>query len=229
MKYIYTCFTCAFPMAMDESEVPKKCPSCSAPESQYLVEPWNGSIEKRRIHVNPPEPDPNRDKYDVSYHHPKHFAAKTRHGRVRRFVMHYDDAKTTKGFFSDVFDWDIIPVECDKDNEDPLMFCATGPGFPNWEPKFPSFGYGFLKSRKGDDTGSSPRFVVEVDSIDDILSKVDEYGGKVIKGKYEYDGNQYAVLEDSEGNPFYVWQTPDYVTFDEPESQNYYKWERKQY
>lgn len=226
MKYIYTCFKCGFPMAMDESEVPEFCPSCNAPKSQYLVEPWCGSIEKRRIHVDPPEPDPNWDKYDISYHHPKQFPAGTRHGRVRRFVMEYDDAKVTKDFYDQVFDWDIIPAECDQEKENPLMFCATGPGFPNWEPKFPSFGYGFLKPR-GAFGANYPRFVVEVDNIDALLPQVEGYGGKVLQGKFEMDGNLYALLEDSEGNPFYIWQTPDYVTFQEPESDNNYHWERK--
>ena len=77
-----------------------------------------------------------------------------------------------------------------------------------------------------DDTGVYPRFVVEVDNIDELLPKIEAYGGKIIKGKYEFDGKLYAVLQDSEGNPFYVWQTPDDVTFDEPESQNYYHWDR---
>ena len=101
------------------------------------------------------------------------------------------------------------------------------PGFANWEPKFPSFGYGLLKPQESDDTGAYPRFVVEVDNIDELLPKIEAYGGKVLKGKYEFDGKFYAVLEDREGNPFYVWQTPEDVTFDEPESQNYYHWDRK--
>ena len=226
MKYIYTCFKCGFPFAVDEADCPEYCPSCSGHKSQYLVEPWNGSIEARRIHVDPPEPDPNWDKYDVSYHHPKHFPAKTRHGRVRRFVVPYEDAELTKKFYAEVFDWDIIPVECDQEKAEPLMFAATGPGFANWEPKFPSFGYGFLKPKATDDTGKAPRFVVEVDNIDELLAKVEQYGGKILKGKYEVDGELYAVLEDSEGNPFYIWQTPPTVTFEEPESQNYYKWVR---
>lgn len=77
-----------------------------------------------------------------------------------------------------------------------------------------------------DDTGKAPRFVVEVDNIDELLTKVEQYGGKILKGKYEVDGELYAVLKDSEGNPFYIWLTPPTVTFEEPESQNYYKWVR---
>lgn len=217
MKKIYTCYTCAFPMAMEEDAVPDFCPSCSSPKSQYLVEPWNGSIENRRIHVDLPQPDPNWDKMKTSYHHPKHFTPKSRHGRIRRFVLPYDDLETTRKFFAESFDWDIVNTE-HADTERPLMFCATGPGRPNWEPRFPSFGYGVLKPRESYDTNCEPRFVLEVDSIEDTLKKVVEFGGKVLKGKYQVEGQAVAVIEDSEGNPAYIWQTPDTVTWDEPES-----------
>ena len=73
MKYIYTCFKCGFPMAVEEEDCPQFCPSCSAPKSQFLREPWCGSIEKRRIHVDPIGPDPDWPKYDIAYHHPKAF------------------------------------------------------------------------------------------------------------------------------------------------------------
>ena len=36
MKKIYTCFTCGFPFAMEESEAPAECPACGSPKSQYL-------------------------------------------------------------------------------------------------------------------------------------------------------------------------------------------------
>ena len=69
MKKIYTCYVCGFPFAVDESEVPELCPSCNSPKENYLVEPWNGSIEARRIHVDFPKPDPNWDPMNISYHH----------------------------------------------------------------------------------------------------------------------------------------------------------------
>lgn len=46
MKKIYTCFACGFPIAFEETEVPAHCPGCGAPRSQFLEEPWCGSIEK---------------------------------------------------------------------------------------------------------------------------------------------------------------------------------------
>ena len=49
MKKVYTCYACGFPMAFEETEVPASCPGCGAPRSQFLEEPWLGSIDKRRI------------------------------------------------------------------------------------------------------------------------------------------------------------------------------------
>jgi predicted enzyme related to lactoylglutathione lyase len=142
-------------------------------------------------------------------------------------VTYYDDLYKTREFYEKAFGWDTVPIECDQNALRPTLLCATGPGFPNWEPRFGSTGYGFLMPRENDPTGRQPRFMVEVDSIEDVLKKVGAYGGEVIRGAYVEDGKLYAVLADTEGNPFYVWQTPDDVTFREPESQVYYKWDRK--
>ena len=215
MKYIYTCFKCGFPMALEEEECPEFCPSCSAPKSQYLREPWCGSIEKRRIHVDPMGPDPDWPKYDIAYHHPKAFPRGTRHGQVRRFITYYDDFRKTREFYEKVFGWDTVPIECDKDKERPTLLCATGPGFPNWEPRFGSTGYGFLRARENDPSGVHPRFMVEVDNAEKICAEVGACGGSVILAPFEEDGKTYAVLADTEGNPFVVWQTPADVTFRE--------------
>ena len=43
-----------------------------------------------------------------------------------------------------------------------------------------------------------------------------EFGGKVLKERFTFEGEQYALIEDSEGNPYYIWEIkdklPDYVT-----------------
>ena len=62
-------------------------------------------------------------------------------------------------------------------------------------------------------------YVIEVDSIDKTVELVKQYGGKLLKPAYTADGQLYAVIEDSEGNGIYLWQTPDTVTWEEPESQ----------
>ena len=97
--------------------------------------------------------------------------------------------------------------------------CATGPGNPNWEPRVPSFIYGYFKDEKKDETGKAPFFMVEVSNIEETLQKVEKYGGKILKRRYTECGNDYAIVEDSEGNALYLWETPSTVTWDEPESQ----------
>lgn len=225
MKYVYTCYKCGFPIAKEEEDCPEFCPVCGARNTQFLKEPFNGSIENRRIHVIPLGPDPKRDPYDISFHHPKAFPARTLHGRIRRFVVQYGDVEQAKRFYSEIFGWDIVPAK-GTGTENPLLYCATGPGLPNWEPKYPSFGYGYLKAACTDLTGRYPHFVVAVDSIDGLLPRVGAYGGKVLREKYAMPEGEYAVLEDSEGNPFYIWQTPDDINWDAPECRNDWRWER---
>ena len=226
MKYVCTCYKCGFPKIFDEDKIPEVCPICEAPRSQFLLEPYTGNIEDRRIHVDPPEPDPNWDPYDVSFHAPKKFKEGTLHGRIRRLVLNYDDAEASRNFYRDVFGWDIIPTE-HSDKDHPLMYCATGPGFPNWEPKYASFTYTYLKFRGADETGMDPAFIVEVDDIDETLSRAPQLGGAVLRDKYQVEGNTYAVLSDGEGNAFYIWQTPDDVNWASPECRNDWKWVRK--
>lgn len=205
MKKIYTCFACGFPIAFEESEVPSRCPGCGAPREQFLEEPWMGSIEKRRIHVDPPAHDPTRDPFDISFHIAKDFADTGGEGRVRRWVMGYDDPDVLRDFYSDVFGWDIIQTE-HSTPEQPVLYCATGPGTEDWEPRVPSFGYGFLKPRNTPPGAPAPSFIVEVKSLTATLAKVEQFGGKVLIEPYVEEGQQYAVAQDSEGNQFYLWE-----------------------
>ena len=212
MKKIYTCFACGFPIAFEETEVPAACPGCGAPRSQFLEEPWRGSIDKRRIHVDPPEVDPNRDPFDISFHPAKDFAPRKGDGRARRWVMGYNkgQAAEMRSFYEDIFGWDIIETE-GSDPKNPTMYCATGPGTPDWEPRVCSFGYGFLKPVEEGAAAPLPSFIIEVKSIDETLKKTVEFGGKVLRERYTEDGNEYAVIEDSEGNGLYIWELKDVV------------------
>ncbi len=217
MLKLYTCYCCSFPFKADDGMLPCECPACGASPDNFLGEPYNEQ-EIRRIHVDPPTGNENRDPMDLKWHMPKHFPARTRNGRLRRFVFEYDEPEILRDFYTDVFGWDIINTET-SDPERPLMYCATGPGNANWEPRVVSFCYGFLKARDSEDTGLHPMYVIEVDSIDKTVELVKQYGGKLRKPAYTVDGQLYAVVEDSEGNGLYLWQTPSTVTWEEPESQ----------
>jgi len=217
MLRLYICYKCAFPFKADVQDIPQVCPGCGADPDQYLSEPYNEQ-EKRRIHVDPPLPDATRDPMDLSFHVPKRFPSHTRNGRLRRFVLEYDNAKILKDFYTDVFGWDIINTENASD-ENPLMYCATGPGNPNWEPRVVSFTYGFMAPKCAEVTGTFPMFMIEVDHIEETLELVEKFGGKLLKSRFTIEGNDYAIFEDSEGNKLYLWETPSTVTWNEPESQ----------
>lgn len=217
MNRIYTCYNCGFVWKCDEDHIPAVCPTCGMGPEVYLSEPGE-DVTKRRIHVDPPKPIPDWDRYDTRYHPPRHFPEHSRHGRIRRFVLSYDDPEVMRKFYQEIFDWDIFTCE-DSDPERPLMFCATGPGNANWEPSVPSFIYGFLRSKQEDPTGKDPLFMIEVDDLEETFKKVVKYGGKVLREPYVEDKQRYAVIEDSEGYAWYLWETPDTVTWDEPESQ----------
>lgn len=205
-KYIYTCFECGFPFAFEEEDVPDKCPACTAPKSQFLKEPWAGSIETRRIHVDPPAPDENHDPYDISFHIAKNFMNQKGDGRIRRWVMAYDDAEISRKFYEDTYEWDIVNTE-HSDPENPVMYCATGPGTADWQPRVPSFSYGYLvKKREGYPDSA---FIVEVKSVEKTKAKVIEFGGKVLKDNLVFEGERYCLINDSEGNPFYLWEIPE--------------------
>ncbi len=218
MLKLYTCYTCGFPFKADDGNLPPECPACGAGMENYLAEPYN-EREIRRIHVDPPLPDPNWDPMNLEWHMPKQFPPRSRNGRVRRFVLEYEDPAQLQSFYSDVFGWDIIPTE-HADSAMPLLYCATGPGTLNWEPRVVSFTYGYLRPRSMEETGSHPMYVIEVTDIDKTIALVQQNGGKLLKSRYEEEGNQYAIVEDSEGNGLYLWQTPDSVTWLEPESKS---------
>jgi len=91
------------------------------------------------------------------------------------------------------------------------MYCATGPGTPDWEPRVCSFGYGFLVPFEDDGKVPEPSMVVEVKNIDETVKKALECGGKLIREKFVFLGDTYAEIRDSEGNPYYLWELPDNV------------------
>lgn len=205
-KFIYTCFACGFPIAFEESERPDRCPGCGAPASQFLVEPWCGSIENRRIHVDPPKPPANRDPYHIAYHIMQDYAPLQGVGRIRRWIMGYDNAEESIKYYEDIFGWDIVKVP-GGDPEKPIYYCATCPGTEDWEPKFPSQEYGYLIPK---DMGlPTHSWVFEVRDLEKTCEKIVSLGGKVLKEHFLFDNQDYCVVEDTEGNAFYLWEIKD--------------------
>lgn len=210
-KYIYTCFACGFPFVSDAAEIPLNCPSCGALPEEYLREPWTGDIRKRRIHVDPPPLIEKRDPFDINSHIAKDFAHQNGHGRVRQWVMVYDEPEITNRFYEEVFGWDIIQTG-NSNYDSSVYYCATGPGTKDWQPNVPSFIYGFLIKRREDMINYPPvSYVIEIKDIDEALCLVEEYGGKTIRPKYQHEGENYALIEDTEGNVIYLWEVRGFL------------------
>ena len=201
MKKIYTCYACGFPFRGDDENIPQFCPSCGSDSSYFLSEPDNEDFNARRIHVDPPKPDPNRDPYNLEYHCPKEFPEGTEDGRIRRFVMSYKDAEVSRKFYEDIFGWDIVDVPDSK-----WMYCVTGPSKPNWEPRVAANGFGFLIPEEEFVAGA--RYMIQVDDMEKTIKLIVKNGGRVLKDPFELSGYMYAAFEDSEGNPMYLWETP---------------------
>lgn len=205
----YTCYRCGFPYMADDKMPQSACPTCAAPADMILSEPYIPG-QPRRIHVDPPKPDPNWDPMNASYHCPKEFRSDSVDGQFRRFVIEYTNPVEIQSFYRNILDWDIVDTRVENPLH-PLLYAATGPGFANWEPIAPSFIYGFLRAKKDDKTGKSPAFIVEVDNIEEKLLKIRENGGAILEEKHLIGPIEIATVEDTEGNAFYLWHTPDHV------------------
>jgi predicted enzyme related to lactoylglutathione lyase len=60
-------------------------------------------------------------------------------------------------------------------------------------------------------TFPAPSFVIEVKSIDETVKKAKDCGGKLIKDRFTALGDDYAIIEESEGNQYYLWELPNSV------------------
>ncbi|WP_029146003.1 VOC family protein [Microbacterium luticocti] len=107
------------------------------------------------------------------------------HGDVTHLEIPVTDFEAAKKFYGTVLGWSI---------EEAPGFA----GYPMWRAPNQVSG-GALVARSDDFT--QPRSTVEVDSIDDVLAKVEASGGRVRTPKSAItDTSWWAVFEDPDGN-----------------------------
>ena len=121
--------------------------------------------------------------------------------KVVHFEIPYGDAERATKFYSEVFDWDIeaVPemnyhmvrtVEVDKKRMPKAKGAINGGMF------------------KRDELLKGPLITIDVKDIDDTIEKIEENGGKVVKGKMSVGDMGYvAYFSDSEGNIVGLWET----------------------
>ncbi len=122
-------------------------------------------------------------------------------GRVVHFEIPFDDAERARGFYKDLFGWQI--------QEMPGMdytIVSTGPSGEQG-PTEPGYIGGGMLSRQQAAT-SGPVLVVDVDSIDETLQRIGGMGGSTVVGRTPVGEMGFAAyFTDPEGNVVGLWET----------------------
>ncbi len=122
-------------------------------------------------------------------------------GRVVHFEIPYDDGDRARSFYTEAFGWQLQSM--------PGMGYTLVTSGPTGDtgPTEPGFVNGGMMPREGSPS-PSPIVVVDVDSIDDTLTLVEQLGGKTLRGKEPVGSMGFAAyLADPEGNVIGLWET----------------------
>ena len=122
--------------------------------------------------------------------------------KVVHFEVPADNMDRAKKFHQDVFGWDITSVPMDGGTYEMVR---TGPVDENRMLTEPGFINGGMTMRSEHKEG--PVLVIDVENIDEHLSKIEAAGGSVVMPKMAVGTmGLYARVKDSEGNIIGVWQ-----------------------
>jgi uncharacterized protein len=122
--------------------------------------------------------------------------------KVVHFEIPFDDGERARTFYGSTFGWQLMPVP----GMDYTMV-MTGPGDPEQGPSEPGFINGGMYARTPGFPGTAPTIVVDVESIDEALRKVEEAGGRIVRGKTPVgDMGSTGYFTDTEGNLIGLWQ-----------------------
>ena len=121
--------------------------------------------------------------------------------RVVHFEVPYDDADRARGFYRDVFDWQIQPMP-----EMGYNSVSTGPAGDDGMPSEPGYIGGGMMERQ--EQVRTPVIVLDVDDIDATLATIGEHGGGTVIAKMPVGDMGFAAyFTDSEGNLLGLWQS----------------------
>lgn len=121
--------------------------------------------------------------------------------RVVHFEVPFDDADRARGFYREVFDWQIQAMP-----ELVYNFVSTGPMSDEGMPSEPGYIGGGMMQRQAPVT--TPVITLLVDDIDATLAAVEEHGGSTAGEKMAVGDMGFAAyFNDSEGNLMGLWQT----------------------
>jgi uncharacterized protein len=123
-------------------------------------------------------------------------------GRVVHFEIPFDDADRARGFYEQVFGWQIQPIP-----ELEYTSVSTGPVSEEGISTEPGYINGGMFRRSAD----PPRqlvITIDVDNIDATLEDIEQQGGKTVVAKLTVaDMGFAAYFEDCEGNLIGLWES----------------------
>lgn len=119
------------------------------------------------------------------------------------FEMPFDESERAQKFYKDVFGWQINPV---PNMEDYLLANTTETDLQTMQPKNPGAINGGM-SKRNPSTAQHPVIVIQVDSIDEHVKKIEGSGGKIVMPKTGIGAfGFYARVSDTEGNQIGIWE-----------------------
>ncbi|WP_249423730.1 VOC family protein [Nocardioides coralli] len=123
-------------------------------------------------------------------------------GKVVHFEIPFDDSDRAGKFYGDAFGWQIMPMP-----ELSYTMVSTGPSDQETGPTESGFINGGMFQRSDEFPAKGPNIVIDVESIDDALSKVKDAGGSEVVGKMPVgDMGFTAYFADPEGNVLGLWE-----------------------
>ncbi len=123
-------------------------------------------------------------------------------GRVVHFEIPYDDGDRARGFYKELFGWQVQEMP-----EMDYTIVSTGPMSGDGQPTEPGYVNGGLLSRT-QAASPGPVVVVDVDDIDTALKQAETAGGQTVVGRSPVGQMGFtAYVRDPEGNVIGLWET----------------------
>jgi predicted enzyme related to lactoylglutathione lyase len=115
------------------------------------------------------------------------------HGQITHIEFPADNTDRARRFYSELFGWQFQEYEAL-----PGYFLFTTGAIDS---------SGGAVGQRGTAVGDQLRIYITVDSLDDLLPKVEGLGGKIVLGKSAIPGQGwYAVIGDSEGSELGLYE-----------------------
>jgi uncharacterized protein len=122
-------------------------------------------------------------------------------GRVVHFEIPFDDGDRARGFYKDLFGWQLQEMP-----EMKYTMVTSGPSGDQGPTESGYINGGMLPREQAATSG--PVLVVDVDSIEATLERVGGMGGSTVVGKTPVGEMGFAAyFADPEGNVVGLWET----------------------